>query len=246
MVKLVVLCSKLIAAAIAALLFTSCHASINWSDGIDGNGKVTTQNRTVPNDFTKIEASRGLNVTLEQASTYSVTVEADDNLQEHITVQVTNGKLYITSDENIDEATAKNVHVKLPSLTGIESNSGASIKTNTLFTGTTMALSASSGSHISANLEIDTIQCESSSGSSLDIQGKALQLTTASSSGSSIAAEKMFANEITAGASSGSTIHLHPIVKLTATASSGSAINYNIEPKFLSKNESSGGSISKE
>jgi hypothetical protein len=107
MVKFVVFCTKVIAATIAAALFSSCHTSIDLGNGIDGNGNVTTQKRNVEGNFTKVDVSRGLNVTLEQANTYFVEVEADDNLQEHITAKIENGTLYITSDENIDEAKAK-------------------------------------------------------------------------------------------------------------------------------------------
>ena len=119
MVKFVVFFTKIISVAIAAVLFSSCHANIDWGNGIDGNGKVTKQTRNISN-FSKIEVSRGLNVTIEQSNNYFVEVETDENLQEHITTRVENGTLFITSDENIDEAKAKTIRVKTPSLTALE------------------------------------------------------------------------------------------------------------------------------
>jgi hypothetical protein len=65
MVKFAVLCTKAIIAVIAAVLFSSCHIKdIQIGNGIDGNGKVTTQTRKVEHNFSKIDVSRGLNVTL--------------------------------------------------------------------------------------------------------------------------------------------------------------------------------------
>ena len=246
MVKFVVFCTKIIAATIAAVIFSSCHANINWGDGIDGNGNVTTKKRNVEGNFTKINVSRGLNVKLEQADTYLVEVEADQNLQEHITTKVENGTLFITSDENIDEATAKNIRVKLPSLTSLESTSGSSVSTSNTFSGTDIDVIASSGSEANLSLEFDTRRCESSSGSTLTLKGKSLKLKTDSSSGSEIDAKGLLVNDVVSESTSGSSTNIHPIVSLKGKASSGSSIDYDSTPKTVSKDESSGGSVSKE
>ena len=246
MVKFLVFCTKIIATTVAAVLFASCHANINWGEGIDGNGNVTKQTRNVENNFSKIEVSRGLNVTLEQSDTYFVEVEADENLQEHITTKVENGTLIITSDEDIDEAKAKNIHVRLPLLTNLEATSGSSVSSNGLFSGTVVNVKTSSGSEANLSLEIDNIRCESSSGSTLKVKGKALQLNTKSSSGSSIEAEDLLVNDVIAQSSSGSSTNVNPIVSLNAKSSSGSSIDYKGSPITIVKEESSGGSVSKE
>ena len=194
MVKCITISTKLLTALIVAVLISSCHANIDWGHGIDGNGKVTKQTRTVENNFSKIDASRGINVTLEQSTTYAVEVEADENLQEHITTRVENGTLIITADEDIDEAKARDVHVKLPSLTALTTTSGASTSTKNTFKGTTILVKTSSGSEATLSLEIDTIKSESSSGSTISIKGKALQLTTSSSSGSTTEAKNLLVN----------------------------------------------------
>ena len=246
MVKFVVFCTKIIAVTIAAVLFSSCHANIDFGNGIDGNGNVTTEKRNVGSNFTKIDVSRGLNVTLEQADTYFVEVEADQNLQEHISTKVENGTLFITADEGIDEATAKTIHVKLPLLTALETTSGSSVRTKNTFNGTDIDIKTSSGSEADLSLEFDNVRCESSSGSTLSVKGKALKLKTDSSSGSSIDAQGLLVNDVVSEATSGSSTNVHPAVSLNAKASSGSSIDYNSSPKTVSKEESSGGSVSKE
>lgn len=246
MVKFVVFCTKVIAATIAAALFSSCHANVSWGEGLDGNGNVITQTRNVDGSFTKIEASRGLNVTLEQAASHFVEVEADENLQEHITTKVENGTLIITSDESIDGAATKNIHVKLPSLTSVQTTSGSSMTTKNSFNGTDIKVKTSSGSEANLSLEYDNVSCETSSGSNITVKGKALKLNTDSSSGSEINAKDLLVNEVVSQSTSGSSTQVHPLVNLKAKASSGSSIDYDGSPKTVNKEVSSGGSVSKE
>lgn len=227
-----------------ALLFASCH--INIGDGIDGNGKVTTEKRDVKGNYTKVEVDRGLNVEVQQSPSFSVEVEADENLQEHISVTVENGTLVITTDESIDECESKTIRVKMPTITGLETTSGASITGQNTFLGNNLYVKTSSGSEIDVEVEIDAVDCESTSGSSITIKGKALSLTTSSSSGSEIDARDLMVNDVTSESTSGSATEIHPIESLRAKASSGGAIDYNHSPKTITKEESSGGSVSKE
>jgi hypothetical protein len=246
MVKFAVFATKVVAATVAAIMFSSCHTKIDLGNGIDGNGNVTTETRNVGSDFSKIDVNRGLNVTVEQSDTFFVEVEADNNLQSHITTKVENGTLVISTDENIDYATAKNIHVKMPSLTAIETSSGSSLKTNGVYKGTDITVGSSSGSETNLDLEFDNISCESSSGSSISLKGKALKLTTDSSSGSHIDARGLLVNAVIASSTSGSSTDVHPLVSLNGKASSGSSINYDSSPKTVTEEESSGGSVSKE
>lgn len=246
MIKLITLITKFIIAALMALLFSSCGHSINLNGGIKGSGNITTENRNVNQDFKKIEVSRGIKVIVEQSDNKSITVEADDNLQKHIITKVENGVLIIESDESYDSTETPVVNVKMPVTSGLSATSGSEItSSNTLIT-ENIDVKTSSGSEIQITVEADAIKIESTSGSSVEASGKALKLETASSSGSTINAENLMTNEITSQATSGSSTNVYPILKLEAKASSGSSINYHNDPKSISKEESSGGSVSKE
>lgn len=246
MIKFIVFCTKIVIAALVALLVSSCHTKFDFGNGIDGNGNVTTEKRNVVGDFTKIDVSRGLNVEVEQSKSYFVEVEADENLQQHISTTVENGTLTITSDENIDESTSRTIRVKMPSVTSLETSSGANISAKNNLLGNNLKIRTSSGSEIDVEVEIDTIDCEATSGSTITIKGKGLKLTSSSSSGSSIDAENLHVNDVVAESTSGSSTLVHPIVSLTGKASSGSSVNYNHTPKTITKEESSGGSVSRE
>ncbi|MEM0542116.1 head GIN domain-containing protein [Flavobacterium sp. j3] len=246
MIKFILFSSKIFLTIIVTILLTSCNSKIDFNNGIDGNGSVTKEVRRVENNFEKVDISRGLNVTIEQSDSFFIEVEADENLQNHITTKVQNGILYITSDDNIDEATAKNILVRLPNLKSIEASSGSTVSSKGMIQGNDIRIETTSGSSNKLNLEYDNITCESTSGSTLNITGKALKFSTVSSSGSSIEAKNLLANDVISQASSGSTTEVHPLISLNAEASSGGLITFNSSPKTIIKNESSGGSVTKE
>lgn len=226
------------------LSLTSCNGNLNLIDGIDGSGNVVTEKRNIETPFTKIQASTGVEVILEQGSPSEVEVEVDDNLMKYIVTRVENGTLIVKIDGNINTMESAIVRVKTKTIEGLESSSGASIKTINKLSGTSVGLKTSSGSTIQADLEYEKVSCESTSGSEIKVSGKALALDTKSSSGSEINAKELASNEITAQSTSGSSTTVNPIVLLNAKASSGSSIDYVKEPKKVVKEETSGGSVS--
>lgn len=246
MLKLITLITKFIVAALMALLFSSCGHSINLGNGIKGSGNITTETRTVNQDFKKIEASNGIKVIVEQSDNKSITVEADDNLQQHIITKIENGVLKIESDENYNATETPLVKVKMPVTNGLSTSSGSEITSSGTLISENMDVKSSSGSQININVEADAIKIESTSGSSIEVGGKALKVETSSSSGSTIDAKNLMANEVFSQTTSGSSTDVYPIVKLEAKASSGSNISYHKIPKTVSKEESSGGSVSQE
>jgi hypothetical protein len=246
MVKVIVFCIKFIITILISLVFASCGSNV--FNGIKGNGNVQKETRNISEKFTKVSVNRGIEVVVEQSEAVVVEVQADQNLLSHITTKVENGTLVVTSDENIYSAEVEIVHVKMPVIEGLETTSGSNIKTNGVLKSTLdvteIRVSSSSGSEIEANLEFDSINAASSSGSNINLSGKALKIRTTSSSGAEINADSLLANEVTAESTSGSSTEVHAAVKLVAKASSGASIDYSGSPKNISKEETSGGSIS--
>jgi Putative auto-transporter adhesin, head GIN domain len=241
MIKFIVLCTKVIVVAIAAILFSSCNLVF---DGIKGNGNVQTERRTISEKFTKVSVERGLEVIIEQGENVKVEVEADENLLKHITTKVENGTLIVSSDENIYNAEAEVVRVTMPTIESLETTSGSSISSKSVLKGLNLEVKSSSGSEININAEFDTISSESTSGSTISLSGKALKFTSASSSGSEIEAGDLLANEVITQSTSGSSIEVNPRVSLNAKASSGSSVEYKNTPRTIVKEETSGGSVS--
>lgn len=223
---------------------TSCRYSMDFN-GVEGNGNVTTETRTVSENFEKIHVSTGIEVIVSQNDVASISVETDENIQKLITTKVENGVLVIGSEDFYSTENGPIVRISLPVITGLKASSGATIKSQSTLKSTSLIVDSSSGSEIALDVETDFISLESSSGSEITASGKALKVETASSSGSDIDAKQLMANDIFSQSSSGSTTSVYPILNLKAKASSGGDIKYQNVPKTLEKEESSGGSISK-
>ncbi|SHI67187.1 head GIN domain-containing protein [Flavobacterium terrae] len=243
MIKLMIHLTKLIIVTCVALLFSSCNMSFG-GNAITGSGNVVSKERKV-DDFTKIELKRGLDCEVKQADAFKVVVEADDNLQEGIITKVENGTLVIDSEyNNYKNVKSKTVYIYMPIVDEIETTSGSSLKTSGVIKGNNIHLKSSSGSSLKAEIESENLSLESTSGSTLTVSGKAIELSTLSSSGSTIDATNLLANNVHSQSTSGSNTEVSPILNLKAQASSGSSIEYAKVPKTISKQESSGGSVS--
>lgn len=246
MTKLILNLTKIVLVLLSALFFGSCNFQIDGFKSVEGSGNVTTEVRSIAENFTAIDAATGLEVEVVQQDQTEVQVIADDNLHQHILIEVVNGVLEIKSDRSIKNEKSKKIIVGLPICDGLSTSSGASLNSKDKLKGPNIDLSTSSGSEIKVMLEYDEINGESSSGSSLDVSGLSLKSRFESSSGSSINAEELTSNDVFADASSGSEITLNAVLTLEAEASSGSSIKYVKSPeKGLTMKKSSGGDVSK-
>lgn len=127
MIKIITIITKFIVATLIALLFASCNNITHFRDGIKGNGNRTTETRPANSDLKNIEVSQGIKVIVGQANNKSITVEIDDNLQQHIITKIENGVLKINSDTNYNSTETPTVNVKMPIINGLSTSSGAEI-----------------------------------------------------------------------------------------------------------------------
>jgi hypothetical protein len=246
MTKFIILFSKLIAATLVAVSLTSCNHNFNFGNSVTGSGNVITEKRNVAN-FDKVTVSQGLECEVIFSDKSEVTIEADDNLIKGIHTTVQNGTLDITSEyDNYINVKSKRIIVHMPKIVSLESTSGSTLKSGNILNSDDITFKSSSGSYLEVEVEADKVTLETSSGSEQKVTGKALKVFTASSSGSHIDANGLLANEVKAQASSGSSTSVNAAVLLDGKASSGSSITYLNSPKEVRKEESSGGSVSKD
>ena len=223
--------------------FISCKIDLNLG-GISGNRHVVTEPRNVTSNFTKIRVSNGLEAAITQGKRTSVTVEADENLQDIIKTKVENGVLKIYTDKNIRRAKSKKVMVILPVIEAITATSGSEvISENTLRT-SNLEVNVSSGADMQLNVVTNNLESTSTSGSNLKLLGKTAFYTANASSGSSTNSYQLDSKNVTVKASSGANIDVFATDSITAKASSGGDIDYKGNPKKIKVKSSSGGSIS--
>lgn len=236
---------KFIIGLLGALLVTSC--SFNMSFGqIRGNGNVQTEDFNISEDFDRVSAGNGWDVILQKGDTYTVTVEADENLIEAANIYVKNGALKVYCEDNIRSATSKKVYVTyIDNLESISASSGAYITTKQVLEGDELDLDVSSGGSIKTTAVVRNIDTGVSSGGTITIAGSTETLDASASSGGTIKAQELKAKFAEASASSGGTIDILVTDKLKARASSGGDIDYWGSPKEVDKPKKSvsGGSV---
>lgn len=228
---------------ISAVLFLFILTTSCMFDGVKGNGNVITKNRKISNDFTRIKASRGLDVYITKNSKVSLVVEADENLHELIQTEVKNGTLIITSEKNIWQASSKKIHLSVENLNEILVNSGAEVYSENTLHSDDMKVSASSGSEARLILNVDNLICESSSGANIRLTGKAGSIDVRTSSGSDVSAFELKTENCIARASSGSNISVYVTETFEGKATSGADIRFKGSPNIVQKDNNSGGSI---
>lgn len=242
-------------------IFSSC--GLDMLNRIEGNNNVISINREIDKDFTKVRVSTGLELIIDQGSEVSLKVEADENLHDIIITEVEDGKLKIYTKKNIWKSASKKVYLTVNTIEELKASSGSSIKTSNILNATNLNVGSSSGASINleikavnlnsktssgaiANLDVNAnnVVTGSSSGSTMKIKGITSTHETNASSGSSINAYRLVSKNVTAKVSSGASISVYASENINGRASSGGSVFFEGDPKTVTKNTSSGGSIS--
>ena len=235
---------KIIGALAAVIMFSSCNFDIIMGQ-VHGNGNVETEERMVSEDFSEVKGSAGLDVYLTEGSENKIIVEADENLLEIIETNIVNGRLKITTKQNIGRAKSKKVHVTYKELDEIYASSGADVIGNSVIKSEKIILEASSGSDIEVEVFAKEVLVETSSGADIHVTGKATLLMASSSSGSEINAKELIVINCNADASSGANIIINVKEKLSTEATSGGNIKYYGNPTAVSNDASRSGNVNK-
>lgn len=230
-----------------SILFTALMLTtlLCWSCfyGIKGSGRVVKSERTV-DPFESIAVSAGIDVILSQDSVVKIIVEADDNLQEIIKTEVSNGKLKIYPEEGIRSCTAKRVYVTMKNIRSLTASSGSAIKSEGELRLNSFGLTVSSGATVNMNLACNSLTVEGSSGGEIKLQGRSESLDVDASSGVSVKMSDFQSKTCNAGASSGATLRIFASESIRAKASSGANIQVTGNPHEQNVEKSSGGSVS--
>lgn len=236
---------KIIVTTLLSLSLFSCNFDMNFTTGVQGNGNVTMEQRTINQPFIAIEATEGLDVYLTQSSNESISVEADSNLHAIIITEVVDNVLKIHTKENIGSCKSKKVMISFKDVSRITSTSGSDVYSTNTITAENLELNSTSGSDMKLDVNTATLNCKTTSGSDLKLSGNTIKLTAEATSGSDIKAANLITELSHVKATSGANITVYTSKELTANATSGGDIKYLGNPSIVSKNDNSLGSIKK-
>ncbi len=212
--------------------------------GEKGNGNVVKQDREIGH-FTAISAGTGLDVFVVQGDKESVTVEADENLQDNIITEVRGDKLVVKIEDRIRRAKAMSVYITLVDVNKIHISSGCDFETKSTIKVQELEIEVSSGANANLDIHADKLSCSVSSGADADLWGTANYFYAKASSGSDLDAHKLTAKICKAKASSGADVTVNATEEIDASASSGGDVSYYGNPTKVDVNTSSGGDVNR-
>ena len=235
---------KLISLAIVTFALNACQFNaFPFNKGVRGNGVVVTEQRPINESFNAIEASAGIDVFITQSDTHSISVQADENIQELIITKIENGTLKIYIDKSLHHVASKKVVVNFTTINKIKASSGSEVFSINTINVPSLDISSSSGSEMNLTVETQLINSSSSSGSNLTLEGKTKEFIGNSSSGSQLNASKLSAEFCETKASSGSSLSVNCIEEFNANASSGAHIKNHESSIKTTVKSSSGGHV---
>lgn len=209
-----------------------------------GSGNIISEKRNI-SSFTGVNISGGFDVEIRKGEITEVKIEADDNIIKDIETRVEGDELKINYEKNTN---LRDVHMKIfitaAEINHIKASASADIVVKNQLTSTRkISIQSSSGSTINAAIDAPEVMANCSSGADIVLSGRTKTFTADVSSGASIKASGLMSESTIAEASSGASANVHASVNLKASASSGGNIHYK-GGGAVSKNESSGGSVS--
>jgi hypothetical protein len=207
-------------------------------------GPVERESRNI-GSFSEIEVSHGINVFITVGNRTSLEVETSEDLIKKLITEVRGDKLKIYFDGNFIWAKTANVYVQAEEISKISASGGADVIGEDEITGRDLELSASGGSDIKLEVDVDNMEVEVSGGADVELSGRTNYLEANTSGGSDLKAYDLIAQTSRLEASGGSDIKVFVEEDIDARASGGADIKYRGNPKNVQTRDSSGGDVTK-
>jgi len=201
------------------LLLNGCH----WV-GVEGNGKITTENRPVEN-FTKLEADGAFEVTWKAGPTASLAITTDENLMEYIRTRLSGDTLRIEWIKPLRGTHGIKVHVAAPQLAAAELNGAVRLNASNL-SGAEFILVANGATRVVLTGTVNAMSAEMNGASRLEAEELATRAIELSISGAGRA-------------------EVNATDALKVDISGAGKVTYVGEPKTIQREISGAGSIRK-
>ncbi len=197
-------------------------------------------------DFSKVEVSSGMVLTVTQSNSYSVEVKIDSNDLKHFRAEQKGDKVEFYLKNNFFSFFGYRhgrieVNIKMPALTGVELSGGAFGNITMDISSKNFSSELSGGAKLHGNLTCGNSRLDLYGGSRVNIKGEANNLRIEGSGGSTFDLKDLSVNNVDTELSGGThaTVTMNGI--LNADQSGGSRLTY-YGKATLGKTDFSGGS----
>lgn len=213
--------------------------------GIDGSGNVVSENRKVA-VFTGIDLQCSANVYFTQGDEQSVKVEAEDNIIGHITTEVKDNELVVSTDgKDFNSHQQINVYVTVKELCLLEFTGSGNMIGKSHINCDNMSIHIAGSGDVKADVRALTMKIKLSGSGSLDVSGTATSTDVRVAGSGSVNARNLqtMSSAVTISGSGESTINASEQLNVSITGSGG--VHYVGEPQKLKTNITGSGNVTK-
>jgi len=211
---------------------------------ITGSGEIVVEKRDM-SPFNKISCRNGFLVEIVKSDEYYVQVEAYENVQDLIVVDINDDQIEIKIQNrnslNVEDPVI--IKVGCPEITKIKVADAVELAFDDDVVGDSLSIKANSASEVDGNATLAYIHIDVSSAANIDIEGSADNAIIECTSAGTVGGENFKVMEVNAIVTSGASVEMAVSEKLVVNASSGGDFKYSGEPR-TSINASSGGNVS--
>jgi len=221
---------------VAILTATACNTRV-----IKGSGDLITETRQVSN-FDSIALSGSGEVIITQGGSESLTIETDDNVMEHIKVEVENGtlKLGFKAGVNIISTSRLVFYVGVDDLTGLSISGSGDVETDRIETDHLDVAVSGSGDAQITELIAGEVKAEISGSGEISLAGEAAaQNVTISGAGKYLAGD-LCSDSIKVSVSGSGDATVCATGTLDSNISGSGSVNYYGQPSINSSESGSG------
>ncbi len=231
--------TQLIIAALPIVMSHGCAL------GIDGSGKVVSENRSVIN-FTGIDLQCSANVYFMQGDEQSVKVEAEDNIVSHITTEVKNDELIVSTDGK-DFSTHKeiNVYVTVKELCLLELTGSGNMIGKSHVNCDNMTMHIAGSGDLKADVRSLTMKIKLSGSGNLDVSGTATSTDIRIAGSGNVDAKGLQTMNSSVSISGSGQSTINASEQLTVSITGSGDVHYIGDPIKLKTNITGSGSVSK-
>ncbi len=172
-------------------LTLGCNTLFAAPKRLKGSGNLVQKEVVVRDAYDAVSASRAVKVRLVEGSSNTLTVEADDNVIDYITIAVKERTLDISIDRDCNSIQQIHATVTVPTdgrLRKLRASSAAKIVAEPTIRSASVDLDASSAARITASVEARECELDASSAARIEAEVKGRACSVEASSSAKIAA----------------------------------------------------------
>jgi len=228
-----------------ALIFNSCN--IVGGKRIRGNGDIKTETRD-ERGFQSMEIGGAIKVFVKQDSAYSVKVEADANLQQHIETYMQKNTLVIRPENghNLRPTNSIKVYVSGPSFRHFQVSGASSIRSESrIISADELYIDLSGASSANMDIKSPRVGLEMTGASTATLTGETKELSVEGTGASHANCFGLLSENAKVDLTGASGAEVFASVKLDASATGASNIRYRGNASIVGQNVSGAASVKK-